>query len=156
MSAPDNIRQLVEHFEEQREAYHKGNYTETQLRADFLNPFFEALGWDVLNHKGHAEKYREVILEASAEVEGQAKAADYAFRVGDKPLFFCGSPKTGGQHPDQSRTCFPDRAIRCGRLTTPKPPTNLRCCSAFTSARQSRLARHSYPGCEPEGDRRAF
>jgi hypothetical protein len=47
MSAPDSIHQLVDRFEEQRAAYHAGKYNETQLRSDFLNPFFEALGWDV-------------------------------------------------------------------------------------------------------------
>ncbi len=76
MSAPDSIRDLVGRFKEQRDDYRKGKYNETQLRNDFLNPLFEALGWDVLNHQGHAEKYRDVILEASVEVEGQAKAAD--------------------------------------------------------------------------------
>jgi hypothetical protein len=79
LNAPDSICQLVERFEEQRDAYHKGKYNETQLRSEFLNSFFEALGWNVLNLKGHAERYREVILEASVEagvtgwqpVEGQ-------------------------------------------------------------------------------------
>ena len=58
MSAPDSIRHLVQRFEEQRAAYRAGKYNETQVRSDFLNPLFEALGWDVLNHKGNAEKYR--------------------------------------------------------------------------------------------------
>ncbi|MBE3145066.1 MAG: N-6 DNA methylase, partial [Planctomycetes bacterium] len=70
-----------------------GKYNETQLRLDFLNPLFEALGWDVSNRKGYAERYREVILEPSVEMEGQAKAADYAFRVGDKTLFFVEAKK---------------------------------------------------------------
>jgi hypothetical protein len=34
-----------------------------------------------------------VILKASVEVEGQAKAADYAFRMGDKTLFFVKAKK---------------------------------------------------------------
>ncbi|MDR3575640.1 MAG: Eco57I restriction-modification methylase domain-containing protein [Anaerolineaceae bacterium] len=93
MNAPDSIHELVERFEEQRAAYHTGKYNETQLRLDFLNPFFEALGWDVSNRKGYAERYREVLLEPSVEVEGQAKAADFAFRVGDKTLFFVEAKK---------------------------------------------------------------
>jgi len=93
LNAPDSVCKLVELFEEQREEYHKGKYNETQLRLDFLNPFFEALGWDVSNHKGYAERYREVLLEPSVEVAGQAKAADYAFRVGDKTLFFVEAKK---------------------------------------------------------------
>ena len=44
MSAPENIRQLVERFEQYRDAYRSGRYNETQLRREFLDPFFEALG----------------------------------------------------------------------------------------------------------------
>jgi hypothetical protein len=43
MSAPDNIRQLVERFEQHRHAYRSGRYNETQLRREFLDPFFEVL-----------------------------------------------------------------------------------------------------------------
>ncbi|MDZ4159966.1 MAG: type I restriction enzyme HsdR N-terminal domain-containing protein [Anaerolineaceae bacterium] len=93
MSAPDSIHQLVERFEEQRAVYRSGKYNETQLRRDFLDPLFEALDWDVSNRKGNTEKYREVIHEVSVEVEGQAKAADYAFRVGDKTLFLVEAKK---------------------------------------------------------------
>ena len=32
MPAPDNIRQLVERFEQHRDAYRSGKYNETQLR----------------------------------------------------------------------------------------------------------------------------
>jgi hypothetical protein len=39
------------------------------LRQDFLDPFFEALGWDVYNRQGFAEVYRDVILEQSLRVE---------------------------------------------------------------------------------------
>ncbi len=44
MPAPEMIRQLVERFEENREAYRSNKYNETQLRQEFINPFFEALG----------------------------------------------------------------------------------------------------------------
>lgn len=49
MTAPDIIKQLVERFEQHRESYQAGKYNETQLRREFLDPFFEALGWDVFN-----------------------------------------------------------------------------------------------------------
>ena len=54
MSAPDSIRQLVEHFETHRAAYRSQDYHETQARREFIDPFFEALGWDVLNKQGYA------------------------------------------------------------------------------------------------------
>ncbi len=57
MTAPETIRQLVTRFDEHRESYRSGKYNETQLRREFLDPFFEALGWDVFNKQGYAETY---------------------------------------------------------------------------------------------------
>lgn len=88
MPAPDSIRQLVERFEQHRSAYLAGKYNETQLRREFLDPFFEALGWDVLNKQGNAEEYKHVIHEDSLEIEGVKKAPDYAFKVGRERKFF--------------------------------------------------------------------
>jgi hypothetical protein len=93
MPAPDSIRQLVERFEEHRDSYRAGKYNEAQLRQEFLNPFFEALGWDVFNQQGYAEAYKEVIHEASLEVEGATKAPDYAFRIGGTRKFFVEAKK---------------------------------------------------------------
>lgn len=53
--APDIISDLVERFDRNRDAYKSQGYNETQLRREFLDPFFEALGWDVANRDGHAE-----------------------------------------------------------------------------------------------------
>jgi len=49
MAAPPEIVRLVEAFERNREAYCQGGLNETQLRREFLDPFFKALGWDVDN-----------------------------------------------------------------------------------------------------------
>jgi type I restriction-modification system DNA methylase subunit len=91
--APPEIAALVERFTGQRAAYRAGKYNETQLRRDFLDPLFEALGWDLTNRKNYSEKFREVIHEVSVEVEGHAKAADYAFQLGGKTLFFLEAKK---------------------------------------------------------------
>lgn len=93
MPAPQSIRDLVQRFQSQSASYHKSSYNETELRRDFLDPFFAALGWDMTNSGGGSEKYREVIHEASVEVEGQAKAADYAFRMGGSNVFFVEAKK---------------------------------------------------------------
>jgi hypothetical protein len=87
MTAPEIILLLVQRFNDHRISYLAGKYNETQLRRDFLDPFFAALGWDVFNQKNYSERYREVFHEVSVEVEGGAKAADYAFRVGEKTVF---------------------------------------------------------------------
>ena len=52
MAAPKEIVELVERFRQNVEAYKSGSYNETQLRREFLDPFFEILGWDVRNKKG--------------------------------------------------------------------------------------------------------
>ncbi len=93
MAAPDTIRQLVERFKNNYHAYTSAKYNEAQLRQEFLNPFFEALGWDMYNKQGYAEAYKDVIHETSVEVEGGAKAPDYAFRIGGTRKFFVEAKK---------------------------------------------------------------
>jgi type I restriction-modification system DNA methylase subunit/predicted type IV restriction endonuclease len=93
MSAPENVRELVNRFDKHLDAYRSGKYNETQLRREFLDPFFEALGWDVFNKQGYAETYKDVIHEDSLEIEGENKAPDYAFRVGGQRKFFVEAKK---------------------------------------------------------------
>jgi hypothetical protein len=82
-TAPASIRKLVETFEQNINEY-RTHKNETELRLQFLNPFFEALGWDVNNLKGRDENHKEVAHEFSVEIEGQQKKADYAFRAKDE------------------------------------------------------------------------
>ncbi|MFA7407813.1 MAG: N-6 DNA methylase [Anaerolineaceae bacterium] len=95
MPAPEVVRQLVERFEEHKRAYLSPAYLEAQLRQEFLNPFFEALGWDVANKQGYAVQYREVVHEDSIHIKGSpnAKAPDYAFRLGGVRKFFVEAKK---------------------------------------------------------------
>ncbi|MEW5941303.1 MAG: N-6 DNA methylase, partial [Chloroflexota bacterium] len=93
MSAPEIVKQLVERFEQHRDAYRSGKYNETQLRREFLDPFFEALGWDVLNRLGYSEENKHVIHEDSLEIEGVKKAPDYAFKIGRERKFFVEAKK---------------------------------------------------------------
>ncbi|MHB8777359.1 MAG: Eco57I restriction-modification methylase domain-containing protein, partial [Anaerolineales bacterium] len=93
MPAPESIRQLVERFEQHRDAYRAGKYNETQLRREFLDPFFDALGWDVFNRLGYSEENKHVIHEDSLEIEGAKKAPDYAFKVGRERKFFVEAKK---------------------------------------------------------------
>ena len=64
--------------ENQREAYQSGRYNETQLRREFLDPFFEALGWDVNNRQGYAEAYKDVIHEDAIRIRAATKALGWA------------------------------------------------------------------------------
>jgi type I restriction-modification system DNA methylase subunit len=93
MTAPDIVKNLVARFEQHRDSYRSGRYNETQLRREFLDPFFEALGWDIFNKQNYAEIYKDVIHEDSLEIEGEKKAPDYAFRIGGTRKFFVEAKK---------------------------------------------------------------
>ncbi len=93
MTAPKEIIELVERFENNLEEYRSGRYNETELRRDFVDPFFKALGWDVGNKGGRSELYREVVHEDSVKVRGSTKAPDYGFYVGGARKFFVEAKK---------------------------------------------------------------
>ena len=76
MTAPKSVLDLVEKFERHRESYESAAYNETQLRREFLDPMFAALGWDVQNTSGVAEAYKDVIHEDAIKVGEFTKAPD--------------------------------------------------------------------------------
>ena len=88
MKTPEEIVKLTERFSDNLDAYKSGRYNETQVRLEFINPFFKALGWDVQNEKGWAEAYKDVIHEDAIKVGGMTKAPDYCFRIGGTRKFF--------------------------------------------------------------------
>lgn len=93
MSIPDRIKELIETFDNNLESYKKSNYNETQVRREFIDPFFEELGWDVSNRQGYAEAYKDVIHEDAIKVGGLTKAPDYCFRIGGARKFFLEAKK---------------------------------------------------------------
>lgn len=93
MADQNKIHSLIKRFEENREAYLSGRYNETQLRREFIDPFFKELGWDVDNEGGFAEAYKDVIHEDAIKVGGFSKAPDYCFRVGGTRKFFVEAKK---------------------------------------------------------------
>jgi type I restriction-modification system DNA methylase subunit len=93
MIVPDRIKELTETFDNNLDSYKKGIYNETQVRREFIDPFFEELGWDVANKQGYAEAYKDVIHEDAIKVGGVTKAPDYCFRVGGARKFFLEAKK---------------------------------------------------------------
>ena len=75
------ISQLVEKFSEQIDNYKRSEYNETLTRKDFIDPFFDALGWDMNNKAGAWEAYREVMHEDKLKVGGVTTAPDYSFKL---------------------------------------------------------------------------
>ena len=78
------VAALVERFERNLEQYRRPEYNEANVGHEFIEPFFEALGWDVHNRAGYSEAYKDVTFEGSPRVGAGVEAPDYAFRVGGK------------------------------------------------------------------------
>jgi len=91
--AKQNIKKLVERFRYNLDVYKKSTYNETQVRIEFIDPFFEAMGWDVGNKQDHAEQYKDVVHEDAIKIGGSTKAPDYSFRIGGQRKFFVEAKK---------------------------------------------------------------
>jgi len=88
MNPPKEVEELVERFDRNKEQYKSGSYNETQLRREFVDPFFYSLGWDIENRQGIAEPYKDVIHEDAIKIGTATKAPDYSFRIGGTRKFF--------------------------------------------------------------------
>ncbi|MFA6373771.1 MAG: N-6 DNA methylase, partial [Methanothrix sp.] len=104
MSAPREIVELVEGFGRRINEYRSSQYNETDLRDEFVNPFFAALGWDVHNRQGLSSDSKEVKLEEFIRMEESIKNPDYSFRLGKSRKFFVETKKPsinieGGVYP---------------------------------------------------------
>lgn len=93
MEVPAEIIELVDKFERNLNAYKNPNYKEEQLKQEFINPFFKALGWDVDNVSGAAPQYRDVIFEDSIKIGGGTRAPDYCFTMAGQKMFFVEAKK---------------------------------------------------------------
>src|SRR5579875_1804617 len=105
------VKELVKKFGENRAEYTRSasNYNETQVRVDFLNPFLEALGWDVDNKKGAPQHLREVVHEDIVLIDDEGSASkkpDYAFRIGGERKFFLEAKKPSVAIATSDRSAF--------------------------------------------------
>lgn len=89
------IQTLVEKYKSNRDFYRTSNFNETQVRNEFLDPLFEALGWDIRNMSGKKTNEREVLLEESlkANAATHSKKPDYTFRLFGERKFFLEAKK---------------------------------------------------------------
>jgi len=55
--ARQTVKELVERFRYNLDAYKKSTYNEAQVRREFIDPFFEALGWDETRMERDKELY---------------------------------------------------------------------------------------------------
>ena len=92
-----NLLDLAERFLSSITEYISDDYNETEVRNDFINPFFTELGWDVLNTRRLPQYQREVKHEAIVRVqEGSTKRKkrpDYSFKLGKEVKFYVEAKK---------------------------------------------------------------
>ena len=91
--AKAEVEGLVERFGRNLDVYKRPDYKEARVRVEFIDPFFEALGWDVRNVRGYAEQYKDVVHEDAIKVAGAPRAPDYCFRIGGVRKFFLEAKK---------------------------------------------------------------
>jgi len=106
--ALEKVKLLVQNFKDNENEYMRSGsaYNETEARRDFIDPFFEAFGWDVSNKSGLPQHIREVVHEASVEVEDQNKKPDYAFRAAGIRKYFVEAKKPSVKIESDSKSAF--------------------------------------------------
>ena len=75
------VSELVTDFKANEESFVSHSYSEAQLRNDFLNKFFIALGWDVRHEEQKSPYEQEVRVEKPLQIAKAQKRADYSFSL---------------------------------------------------------------------------
>src|SRR5687767_9193207 len=90
-SALQVVQRLVEDFKQGEKHYLSKTYQEAEVRKDFIDKMWIALGWDV-HHDHQKNPYeQEVKVERGVNVSGAQKRADYSFSLAPNyrdPKFF--------------------------------------------------------------------
>jgi type I restriction-modification system DNA methylase subunit len=81
----EKLQSLISKFEKDKSHYFSKGYPEAQVRIDFINPFFKALGWDIENKAQKPPHERDVLVELSPEI---TRRPDYNFRIHGATKFF--------------------------------------------------------------------
>jgi len=68
MPTPEIINNLLKRFENNIESYRSSGYNETQLRREFLDPFFDAFDWERrhINPRALKEKMNKFTIQGLA------------------------------------------------------------------------------------------
>src|SRR5258706_14182788 len=88
-SFEQELNRLVESFGQRIAELKRPGYAEAQLRDDFLDPFFRALGWDMENRTGLIQQEREVEIESATQIGGRRKRAEHRFRRAKNDHIVC-------------------------------------------------------------------
>jgi adenine-specific DNA-methyltransferase len=82
--AKRTIQELADRFASNQSDFEPSGYLESQLRMDFVDELFRALGWDVVKKNKLSRLQREVLVE-KGDTTGRP---DYSFRVNGEDRFF--------------------------------------------------------------------
>ena len=92
-----NIADLVQNFRAHIKAYKSKDTKEAEIRQQFIDPFWRALGWDVGDTRGVGPSEAEVIIEKSIETVDaggpRSRRPDYVFRLGGFARFIIEAKK---------------------------------------------------------------
>lgn len=155
------VARLVEAFGAQLGAGGEADPTwgETQTRIDFIDPFLEALGWDVHNAARRPQHLREVAVEATipAEDDRPIKKPDYELRLFGRKRLYVEAKHPGvrlDHNPRPARQARgPSAGTRPWPPRTPTPPPGRR--SAACARLAGRGSWSGWAGCSACRPRRS-
>src|SRR6266480_1350534 len=93
LKVSEAIKNLANQFSNNIAEYKNSSYNEADTRAEFIDKFFEALGWDVTNRQNLPWRFREVSREIGLNIETKEKRPDYEFRLSVERKFFVEAKK---------------------------------------------------------------
>ncbi|PZO09390.1 MAG: hypothetical protein DCF27_05635 [Lysobacteraceae bacterium] len=93
MTIPARLLALVARFsaDEKKLTASASGYQETEARVEYVDPFLELLGWDMVNGRGLPNNLKDVLREESQD--GDGGRPDYTFRIASAKKFFVEAKK---------------------------------------------------------------
>jgi len=113
-TAFERVSKLAQDFNSNKDFYLSAKYQEPEVRKDFIDKFFVALGWDVNHEKQKNPFEQEVKVERTVPTGKTQRRADYAFFIVPNfrdPSFFTEAKKPC-RNIDNPDDCF--QTIRYG------------------------------------------
>lgn len=105
----EKIAELVAKFNNNKKFYTSKEFKEEEAKIEFINPMFEALGWDIHNKQGLGPNFKEVVFEESLSVGKETKAPDYSFRLGGQLIYYLEAKKPSINIKDDRSPAFQAR-----------------------------------------------
>jgi predicted type IV restriction endonuclease len=90
MPAPQVIQEKIALFKRDMQRFKNPLYNEEQVRIEFINPLFRALGWDVENSLQVIHEDRVIVDDGG---EQRVKHPDYGFSIGSDVRFYVEAKK---------------------------------------------------------------